>query len=164
VYADSPIIVSLDGSANVVVEFTAAGGTRTLGTVQLEGGNVFSPFEYRHRGDELALCQRYFQRFFGQSSTQMGFGFSGATGTNGVFFYYLGTPFRIVPHTLSFGNVRATDLATAYTVNTLSISSDRTSQNVIALDFNLSGGTAFRPIQLEANNNVNGFISFSAEL
>ena len=61
VYADSPIIVSLDGSANVVVEFTAAGGTRTLGTVQLEGGNVFSPFEYRHRGDELALCQRYFE-------------------------------------------------------------------------------------------------------
>jgi hypothetical protein len=59
-YAASPIIVTLNGSANVVVEFTAAGGTRTLGTVQLEAGNVFSPFEYRHRGQEVALCQRYY--------------------------------------------------------------------------------------------------------
>ena len=61
-YASSPITATLDGSANVVVEFTASGGTKTLGLVQLEGGTVFSPFEYRHRGDELALCQRYYQR------------------------------------------------------------------------------------------------------
>jgi len=60
-YAASPITVTLDGLANVVVEFTASGGTKTLGTVQLEGGTVFSPFEYRHRGDELALCQRYYE-------------------------------------------------------------------------------------------------------
>jgi hypothetical protein len=64
-YAASPITVSLDGSANVVVEFTASGGTKTLGTVQLEAGTVFSPFEYQQRGDELALCQRY---FIGQNS------------------------------------------------------------------------------------------------
>jgi hypothetical protein len=64
VYAASPIIVSLDGSANVVVEFTAAGGTRTLGTVQLEAGNVFSPFEYRQRGAELTLCQRYYEKSY----------------------------------------------------------------------------------------------------
>jgi hypothetical protein len=61
-YGASPQIVTLDGLANVVVEFTAAGGTRTLGTVQLEAGNVFSPFEYRHRSEELNLCLRYFWR------------------------------------------------------------------------------------------------------
>ena len=60
-YAASPITVTLDGLANVVVEFTASGATRTLGTVQLEGGTVFSPFEYRLRGAELELCQRYFR-------------------------------------------------------------------------------------------------------
>jgi hypothetical protein len=60
-YGDSPQIVTLDGLANVVVEFTPSSGTGTLSLVQLEGGNVFSPFEYRHRGDELALCQRYFE-------------------------------------------------------------------------------------------------------
>jgi len=59
-YAAGPITVTLDGSANVVVEFTASGGTRTLGLVQVEAGTVFSPFEYRHRGQEIALCQRYY--------------------------------------------------------------------------------------------------------
>ena len=59
-YAASPITVTLDGLANVVVEFTASGGTRTLGLVQLEAGTVFSPFEYRMRGEELSLCRRYF--------------------------------------------------------------------------------------------------------
>lgn len=61
-YAASPITVSLDGLANVVVEFTASGGTKTLGLVQLEAGTVYSPFEYRHRGEELFLCQRYYVR------------------------------------------------------------------------------------------------------
>jgi hypothetical protein len=59
-YAASPVTVTLNGSANVVVEFTASGSTKTLGTVQLEGGTVYSPFEYRQRADELALCYRYY--------------------------------------------------------------------------------------------------------
>jgi hypothetical protein len=59
-YAASPVTVTLDGSANVVVEFTASGGTKTLGLVQLEGGTVYSPFEYRQRADELDLCYRYY--------------------------------------------------------------------------------------------------------
>jgi len=67
-YAASPILVTLDGSANVVVEFTASGGTRTLGNVQLEAGSVFSPFEYRLRGDELNLCLRYFWRHQGRTN------------------------------------------------------------------------------------------------
>ena len=62
-YAASPILVTLDGTANVEVEFTASGGTRTLQNVQLEAGSVPSAFEYRPIGTELALCQRYYQTF-----------------------------------------------------------------------------------------------------
>jgi hypothetical protein len=61
-YGASPQIVTLDGLANVVVEFTASGSTKTLGTVQLEAGPVFSPFEFRHRSVESILCQRYYER------------------------------------------------------------------------------------------------------
>lgn len=61
-YAAGPITVTLDGSANVVVEFTASGSTKTLGLVQLEAGTVYSPFEYRHRSEELRLCSRYYQK------------------------------------------------------------------------------------------------------
>jgi hypothetical protein len=39
-YAASPILVTIDGTANVEVEFTASGGTRTLQNVQLEAGNM----------------------------------------------------------------------------------------------------------------------------
>ncbi len=76
-YAAGPITVTLDGSANVVVEFTASGSTKTLGLVQLEAGTVYSPFEYRHRGEELALCQRYFVRYAGVASNYEGIGSAG---------------------------------------------------------------------------------------
>lgn len=59
-YAASPITVTLDGTANVEVEFTASGGTRTLQNVQLEPGSVASAFEQRPIGIELELCQRYY--------------------------------------------------------------------------------------------------------
>lgn len=49
--------------------FSATGGTSVVGTsgatfyltgVQLEKGSVATPFEHRHYGTELALCQRYY--------------------------------------------------------------------------------------------------------
>jgi hypothetical protein len=61
-YAASPILVTIDGTANVEVEFTASGGTRTLQNVQLEAGNVSSAFERRPIGTELSLCQRYYEQ------------------------------------------------------------------------------------------------------
>ena len=50
---------------------SATGGTSVVGTsgatfyitgVQLEEGSVATPFEHRQYGQELALCQRYFQK------------------------------------------------------------------------------------------------------
>jgi hypothetical protein len=35
--------------------------------VQLEAGTTASPFEYRQYGDELMLCQRYYERLEAQS-------------------------------------------------------------------------------------------------
>ena len=60
-YAASPVFVTLDGTANVEVEFAPASGTATLGEVQLERGQRQTPFEFRPIGVELQLCQRYFQ-------------------------------------------------------------------------------------------------------
>jgi hypothetical protein len=61
-YAASPVTVSLDGTANVIVEYTAVSTPRTLNLVQLEQGGRQTSFEYRPIGTELALCQRYYTR------------------------------------------------------------------------------------------------------
>jgi hypothetical protein len=67
-YAASPIVVTLDGLANVEVEFTASGGTRTLWKPQLEQNFQPTPFEQRPIGVELALCQRYYEKSFDYST------------------------------------------------------------------------------------------------
>lgn len=46
--------------------------------VQLEVGDTATPFEHRSYGDELARCQRYFQRFDSSASTSTEFGIGAA--------------------------------------------------------------------------------------
>ena len=67
-YQSGPLSVMLDGTANVIVEFTPASGTATLGNVQLEFGSRATPFEHRLVGVELSLCQRYYYRTGGNVS------------------------------------------------------------------------------------------------
>ena len=58
------------GSWQAATLYTATGATSVVGTsgatfyitgVQLESGTVATPFEHRSYGEELALCQRYYQ-------------------------------------------------------------------------------------------------------
>lgn len=63
-YASSPITVSLDGSANVVVEFTASGATKTLANVQLEAGSSATTFEFESISDTIRKCQRYYEKSY----------------------------------------------------------------------------------------------------
>ena len=84
-YAASPIVITLDGTSNVEVEFTASegGGTKTLQNVQIERGSIATPFEKRSIGTELALCQRYYQTSFSGSGVTPGHNASG----NGIIYH-----------------------------------------------------------------------------
>jgi len=54
-YASSPITVALDGTQNVVTEYTNG----TLDFVQFEAGTMKTAFEQRFPSAEIALAQRY---------------------------------------------------------------------------------------------------------
>lgn len=59
-FAAGPVVVALDGTADVVVEFSGAG---TVWLTQLERGTTPTAFEEMALADELRRCQRYFQAF-----------------------------------------------------------------------------------------------------
>jgi hypothetical protein len=73
--------ISIPAAATTGIEivFTVGAqtsGTWTIGNVQLEAGSVATPFERRSYGQELSLCQRYYQVFGGAANN---FGIQGYT-------------------------------------------------------------------------------------
>jgi hypothetical protein len=65
---------SLDGTTGSVALVETSGATFYITGVQLEVGTQATSFEYRQYGQELALCQRYYQLISGLSGTTGGSG------------------------------------------------------------------------------------------
>jgi hypothetical protein len=166
-YASSPIVVTLDGLANVEVEFTASGGTQTLWKPQLEQNLQPTPFEQRPIGVELALCKRYYWRISSANAsnnyarlTQMGFQI-----TQGVssFSFLFEIPMRATP-TIGGANAEVSDDVTfASVIYALSIDS----ANGITVTVNAThptSGSALKPILIRAANSTASYLDFTAEL
>jgi hypothetical protein len=89
--------------------FSATGATSVVGTngatfyitgVQLEVGTVATSFDYRSYGTELALCQRYYQKFTATASGQVfSSGMMNSTTTSRLFIPFL-VPLRTNPTAL----------------------------------------------------------------
>ncbi|QBP05809.1 tail fiber protein [Synechococcus phage S-B28] len=63
------------------------GGTFYITGVQLEVGTVATPFEHKSYGQELALCQRYYQKVDGEYRFDGIYGGGGPTTYSGMWFF-----------------------------------------------------------------------------
>jgi hypothetical protein len=183
-YAASPIVVTLDGSANVEVEFTAVGNTRTLGFVQLEAGLVPTPFKRNAESlqAELAACQRYFVSFDNNGGQFMSpIGIVNTTST-ARFSIPLPVTMRAVP-TMTYTQNSATGqyiglldltsstLFSTFPNQTIALLPSWSTSSYAGLQFNLTGATSLtvgRPVVLQAQANLAATgriaLNFNAEL
>ena len=164
-YAASPITFTADGLANVQVDFTASGGTKTCGLIKLETG--LTPTAFVFAGNtiqgELAACQRYYWRSSAtnNANTFYGFGVSNST-TNAQIIIYNPVTMRVNPTSLEFSTVRLLDYASSFTVS--SVTMDQAGQLVSNINCAITGATTNTAMRMLANANTSSYFGLSAEL
>jgi len=166
-YAASPVSVSLDGSDLVVVDFTAAGSSKTLSKVQLEPGSIAHPFEQITFGEELARCRRYYYRTAPAVDQQAlsNYGVQLDT-TRARVLVALPTQMRTTP-TLGWGSLFWTDRRIFNSaVSALTLNTPYVAPGSLVVEINptyAANGAQFRPGVLVANTTA-GYLSLDAEL
>jgi hypothetical protein len=152
-------------TANV---YSATGATSVVGTngatlyitgVQLEQNTSATPFERRLYGQELANCQRYYQKMNSISAfTAFGAGSCSTTTTANIYVKYP-TTMRSQPTSSQSTLIISTTADRTITATTLYAGND-----CCLLQYGVTGVTAGHAALLYANNSTTAFLDFSAEL
>jgi hypothetical protein len=166
---------NLSGTANIWAAAgyqSVTGAVSVLGTLnatwyvtgcQLEVGSTATSFDYRSIGTELALCQRYFTKYTGDTTGNTGYAIGYQTSTTvSVFSLNFPVTMRSEP-TCSLSNVFITDgINYDANVTLLGIDAGFTSGRVIVSTSAV--GAQFRPCSVLGNTNTTNFITLSSEL
>jgi hypothetical protein len=149
--------VSATGATSVV---GTSGATFYLTGVQLEKGSTATSFDYRPYGTELALCQRYYQKYTGLSGVAYAVGQAYTSGA-ALYSFIPVVQMRAAP-TLTHLNVGTwSSNGTGLSLTSFNVSG---SSSVLRLDVTVSSGlTAGNATGLNSLL-ADGFIAFSAEL
>ena len=107
--------------------------------VQLEVGTEATDFEHRHYGEELALCQRYYQRWNVGDSSMVATGQCFST-TSGYVEAPLSQPFRVKPTALTFDSLSVWNSTGAEASGTLALAI-HTGSTADVVRLNVSGKT-----------------------
>ena len=151
--------------------YAPTGATSVVGTngatfyitgVQLEKGSTATSFDYRPYGTELALCQRYFVSFGGNSAYEkFGTGMAYST-TSAIVSVNLPVQMRSNPTVLSAATLGM--YTTGASINTATVAIDASSTLTPALGVTSTGLTAGQGAILLANNSTSARVQYSAEL
>ena len=133
--------------------------------VQLEVGSEATPFEHRSFGQELALCQRYFQRYMDTDNYEPS-GFTGIA-TSSTRAYFSGrftVPMRSTP-SMTHADLRIDKFSTGFNYNgTANLDGATTEKAALFLVDTASGLVTGDPYHLIASTSDPQHLSFDAEL
>jgi hypothetical protein len=135
------LILATAGSVNLVANSPAQ---INITGVQLEAGSVATPYEWLSYGTELALCQRYYQRY--TPSAAQGFQIAGYTTAGNAFLVPMAfqsmraSPTVTVIGTWTFSNCSAVGITPATGSNSLLIYVTATATGVVAAYSPANGG------------------------
>ena len=133
--------------------------------VQLEVGDKATPFEHRSYGEELALCQRYYQRITaGGVYGRVAIGQAYTTGAV-MAMMPLRVSLRTVPTAIDAASLLIVDGASGgFVIYVISLDTAGSNEDVVAVIATTAGLTTYRPYQIGGYNNANGYLGVSAEL
>ena len=155
---------SATGATNLMA---TNGATFYITGVQLEKGSTATSFDYRPYGTELALCQRYYQYWGGETA----YGYFGGTvevisTTVGFLPMILNVPMRAAPTFTYAGALSAFDLRNNGNAShtPTALGQDQSATKIVGVTITTTGLSANQPGLLIGANSTAGQLIVSAEL
>jgi hypothetical protein len=154
-------------TSSTVSWISTSGATFYITGVQLEKSSVATPFEFRHYGTELSLCQRYcYVQGYANGDgayASIATGYNSST-TSANLLYILPQDMRIIPSLTWSGNYY--DLVGSGSGNALSVNPPRSShrQLMLSATYTSGSGTTGATCFIDLNNSATWYAIFSAEL
>ena len=144
---------------------SASGSVLDVWGVQVEAGSVATPFTTASNTlqGELSLCQRYYWRNNGDTFSQLGAGTNAST-TAAYIQVSAPVTMRTIPTAIDYANLSVYDSASYPGVSAISFLGNQSSPKTFGINCTSTSLTQFRPVFLICNNNINGYLGFSAEL
>jgi len=140
------------------------GATLYLTGIQIEVGEVATPFEHRSYGDELARCQRYFRRYCEGSTSKMAPCFViGNSASTAIGNLNLSPSMRDVPSS-DFDSIKVDNVGSPKSITAVSVSAN-SSNDSLFLTFTVASGITYpTPYFILADGTSSARLDFSAEI